>query len=285
MATVPYIMPSELLAESAGAIDFTTLYPTSPLSMEQKLAKLCREVSDTIDDICGKYVYSARKKYTLRASEDTESAISTERMQAMLNSRGELLFIANYRPIITVTSFLWAPVTVPVISMEPVDLELVSVEGRDIIATGMWEVFRYSDLRITVTYVNGFPNTLLSSNVAGGADTLVVDDITGFRVGDDVEIMDDLGEGLTVSAIDTTTRTLTFNETLVGPHAAGVRITEIPRSVHRAAIYLAWDVAQSHARQGLAIAKLGLMGGEEIERPINFKKEAMDRLQPYILTP
>jgi len=285
MSSVPYILPAELLAESGG-VDFSGLYPESQLSPDQKLVKLCREVTDLVDDICGKYVYTSRKKYVLRATEDTESSITTDRDQVMVDKLGQLVFISNYRPVRSVTQMTYNPVAAPTqVNIIPIDY--VYIDGRDIIVTGMWEYMRSQAMRITATYVNGFPNTLLTNPVSSGASTAVVDDVTGFLVGDVVEVMDDLAEGMTVTAVNAGTKTLTFAEQFAGNHAAGIRVTEIPRTVWRAAVWLCWDIAQSHTRQTLTIASLDLMGGDQIERPVNYFKRAVNLLQEhgYILTP
>lgn len=286
MSVVPYILPKELLAESAG-VDFSSLYPESMLTPEQKLMKVCREVTETLDDICGKYVYTSRKKYVLRSTEDTEADVTSERNQCVINHLGQLVFICNYRPVRSVTSVKWGAVTVAPQDMSVAPAGNVFIDGRDVVVTGMWESVRYIPVRVAVTYVNGFPNTVLTADAAAGQKLAVVDDLTGFMVGDVVEVMDDLAEGMTITAINVGTKTLTFAENFVGTHLTGVRLTEIPRTVHRAAMWLAWDIAQSHNRQAMSIAHMDLMGGQQIMHPVNYFKRAVDLLQDhgYILTP
>lgn len=281
---VPYILPAELIAESEAGVDWTKVYPKVGFTTEQKIMKVCREVTDTIDKICNGYAYNNTKRYMLGASEDTEIAYTDERVQAMIDTRGQLLFIATFRPITSVTAFRYSSVTVQALnSMQTVDPTLVTFEGRDIKSAGLYEIYRGGSLRVAVTYVNGFPNTLLTNAATAAAATVTVDDIMGVRVGDNLEVMDDPAEGIIVNSI--AGNVITLSSPLVAAHAAGVRITAIPRDITRAAVLLAWDIAQSHAREALAIAKLGLMGGDSIRQPTNFYKDATERLQPYILTP
>lgn len=281
---VPYILPYELINESEGGVNWDKVYPRVGLTTEQKIMKVCREVTDTIDKICGGYAYNMTKKYMLGASEDTEVAYTDERMQAMIDTRGQLLFIATFRPIISVTAMRYSPVTVQALAdMQTIDTDLVTFEGRDIKSTGLYSIYGGQPLKVAVTYINGFANTQLTSPVIASATTMTVDNVVGIAEGDTLEIMDDPAEGPTVLSI--AGHVLTLSAGLAAAHAAGIRITAIPRDITRAAVYLAWDIAQAHAREAMAIAKLGLMGGDEIKGPTNFYKLAEDRLSPYILTP
>lgn len=283
MEVVPYILPDELLRESSGSVDFTKVYPSDSVTTEEKLLRLCREVSDTVDMICGKQVYNQSQRYVLRASETTESSITSQREKAGIDIYGNLFFIASYRPIFGVTGFGYGTIPTALDDLSEVGLSYVSTEGRIITAHGQYERFREYDLRVQVSYVNGFPNTLLDSDAAATATTITLGDATGLYAGGELEIMDDPAEGVLVSSVAGNVVTLTAP--LEYDHAEGVRVTGIPRDVYRACVFLAWDTVQTHAREGLAISRLGLMGGDEITHPVNMYKLACERLQPYILTP
>lgn len=285
-----YITPAELSALGPPlGINWSSLFPGTgePGGAEQQL---CLAVSNTIDKIVRAGVYGAADKpYVLRAAPTTETATTAERIRALIDFDGNLIFRATYQPVLSVTAASFIPVLGGG-SDTPTALNLDSmwIEGRDIAWIGTFAQFQHSPLRVSVTYLNGYANGLLTAPVTAGQSTVTVDDATGFVAGQAVWLYDVPAEELQVASV--AGNVVTLSAPLANDHAAGLRLSALEPVVQVAALYLVKDLLAVRAQSGLAAARNtpGTTQTPQKSQPAqltDWYAKAKELLSDYILTP
>jgi hypothetical protein len=152
---------------------------------------------------------------------------------------------------VTVTSGYYEP-EVPVIGIYgSVAPDSAAQGGQAIIVGGGfidWQLSR-NGYAIKVTYINGYPHTVLTSAVLAGATSLPVQDTTGWAIQNYFDtytgatgIIKDSGNQETVQVSAASTTSGPGNLTVPAityPHPAGTIITTLPASIEQACIFFA----------------------------------------------
>lgn len=308
----PYIYPREILAAPTGNDWSKFLGTTDPTLQEYRLWDICKTVSDTSDQICrSKLMVQAtdNKDYVLRASINTEQAITLERERAIVDEYGNLVFLVTYRPIITVTDMtyiaapgngmtLGAPFHVPIQDMYWEDRK-ISAEGNfgwgvgsyySGWGTGLWGGYAAVPLRVSVTYINGFPNTMLVGDVEADDTSIEVEDATGIVAGNQLNLYDIPFEIVEVDAsYDGVSTTIPLAYSLSYDHTSGLRVSTLDSNHRQAMIWLVMDLMQMRSQQGVVAARaIPGFSGQGHAVPLgasDYYMKATEYLGRYILTP
>lgn len=276
------------------------------VSTPADMIALCRAVTQTVDNITAKNLFTGiNKPYVLRASTNTEYAVTSERERVMIDKNQNLSFIVQFRPIIQVLGMTYQGVpgnglntTQNVI---PINADDLYFEGRMIVAFGFgigsipsstgWGYgylgdFGSSPLRVSVTYINGFPNTQLIASANSGDTQIQVDDPTGIMPGDNVTIYDTDPEDIVVNQLYVPgSPTVLLANSLMNNHSSGVRVSELGDDLRLACVWLAMHIVQSRGQSGTTPTRKTLGTGAVPMGSSNFYEMALDLLDQYILTP
>jgi hypothetical protein len=252
-----YLSPLEL-AQSPTGIPWTALVAELGVPTAAALQQYyCSTVSAMIDNYVGKDVYAGSRPYQLHASDDTETALTDEAKQTFIDSHGDLIFLARYRPIINVLSGSLVPsVGSGQTGGQPIPFVMSDVEweGREIIHYGPFRQFE-GPLRVSVTYIDGFGNAVLTADQAIGAASIPLDDLTGFTPGQELTVYDMPPEEVFVASTFVPARgpgNLPLVSGIVGAHKAGIRVSALGDDAKQAAIFLVQHLVQT---RGLAQAQ------------------------------
>jgi len=278
-----YLTPQELINGNTG-INWAQMFAGD---LDSALQRICQTVSSVIDNETGKFVFGPTKPYVLRCSQDTESAITSERIRTMVTAEGDLIFRATFRPVKELISMKYFPV-VGHGSSSPTPTTVsdkdIYIEGRDVHAiTGLtWT----APVHVEIEYINGLVNTYLGLKVEGGASTLTLTDPIGLLPGDELTIYDTYPERVRVNStyVKGSTTVPLVNPVLVD-HAKETRVSEMGSDLQQAAIWFAVDLIQSRGQQGAVAARQTLGTGAVPYGVTNFYYRAKRLLDNYILTP
>lgn len=142
------------------------------------------------------------------------------------------------------------------------------------------DYIQHIPLMITFTYVNGYPNTVISGATLAGVTTLTVKDATGIIAGNTLTVYDSMNtEDVTVDSVAGNTLTL------VGPteyeHVDGVSISAIPPAVKEACLIFATYLIHQRGQTAIKAAPNGpyqVSTGKEATVDIDM---AYQMLKPY----
>jgi hypothetical protein len=128
-------------------------------------------------------------------------------------------------------------------------------------ALGFSGGIRYtSEQFVTMTYVNGYANTLLTANSSAGATSLTVSDRTGFLPGQQFQIYDGTAtELLKVSAsfVPTTgAGAVTLDAACVNAHTAGISVSALPPAIKQAAIHVTSSILKGRGTSAIVMGQL-----------------------------
>jgi hypothetical protein len=146
------------------------------------------------------------------------------------------------------------------------------------------QVWGSSGYQLIISYVNGWPNSSLTSDVAEGAVTLNVDDTTGFLPGARFTFFDGAytEQAVVASAsTDSGPGTLTLALSLTYEHILGTLVSGMPSSVQQACIYLATYVALTRGATAIAMPPARGVSGSGNSPDDFLVKEANRLLTPY----
>lgn len=306
-----YITPLELRSAPTGNDWLKSLNVSGQPMEDYNLLSICQVVSDEVDNICNKLVFNPTEKdYVLRASVNTETGNTRDRDTALIDEYGNLTFIATFRPIISVTSLTVIPIPgngmmggVPFV----IPPNQIFWQGREVSAVGYfsgavgwgwgswgwgggWSGYTEVPLRVALTYINGFPNTTLASDASAAATSLVMMDPTGILPGAELRIYDIPPERVVVaSTYDGVSSTIPLAYPITYAHVAGVRVSELGADLQQACIWLAMDLIQSRAQQGVTAARQlpGFSGAGKavVMGATDYYWKAEGLISKYILTP
>jgi len=254
--STPYITIAEY-KQAPTAVDVDDLVGGGSAAVnDQELANCVSRASSWIDAHCGQ---------VLAATQDTES------FRARVSRDGFLKVHPRYSPILELQSLSFGstPTTQSAIDVTTAWLENMSVvipvggssssfKG----SLGFNGSFGYNtDQFVTMTYTNGYANTVTTATATSGATSLVVSDLTGFIAGAQFAIYDaDKTELLKVSNSFTPTTgagTLTLQNATQYAHAtAGVSVSALPPAVKQAAIYMTNVILKSRGTPAIAMNQL-----------------------------
>ena len=111
---------------------------------------------------------------------------------------------------------------------------------------------------IQYTYINGYPNTVLTANASAGTSTITVKNVTGM-VGQTLTIYDaDLTEDVVILSVLGNVVTLTA-PTLFA-HVIGIPVSALPDSVKQAAVLLTAYLIKQRGAIAVAMGETTIQG-------------------------
>jgi hypothetical protein len=138
-----------------------------------------------------------------------------------------------------------------------------------------------------VTYVNGYPNTMLMATVAAGATSIVVDSAVGIYPGTTMMIYDDFPgvEQITVApSYIAGATTLPLVAPLIGGHSKNVSVSSLPPAIKQAVISLTSCLIKTRGNLALVMAGINAGAGtieDKTDGAVDDLGIAMDLLEPF----
>ena len=253
--STPYVTIAEF-KQAPTAVDVDDLVGGGTQAInDQELSNVVARASSWIDAYCGQ---------VLAATTDTEAS------RARINRQGMLTIHPRYSPITEVVSLSYGPL--PSL-MASVDVSTLWIESQSIVfpIQGFSQAFsgpiqfagNYSTTQeqfVTMTYVNGYANTLLSASVAASVTSLPVLDLAGFVPNAQFEIYDGSNtELLTVASTFVPTSgqgNLTLQSATAYSHAKSISVSALPPAVKQAAIYVTSAILKARGNASLVMGTL-----------------------------
>jgi hypothetical protein len=228
----------------------------------------------------------------LHATSQTEIGRSTRSphpgCKVWTDRDGWLNFRTDTLPVLSVTASAWSYLNVP-LAWSPIPAGNWWIEGTYpqryhlIEASQDWTSVRQNPTLVSVSYVSGWFNAVLTVQVSAGAGvSLPVDSSLGAAVGDTVTIFDGAAyEQCTVSAVPDPTHVVVSS--LAHAHEPGVPVSEVPYDV-RHAVLLACTWAAKHPRGSEALEMRGAGGSVSSSGKAPDEEMAMAELllEPFI---
>jgi hypothetical protein len=304
----PYITP-RLLTQASTGVQWSTIPPAArgsgnPGAQTAELANICARATALVDEAVAQ---------PLRATIDTLPLYGPGvRVGAPQNGCGPATLIMTRWPVLEVVSvqvarnclpYVWATVPADLYQPQnpPVGLygstapTAAAEGGQGVLVSSQYVNWEYgrNGLAIQVQYVNGWPHCGLTSAVVLGAESLPVDDCTGWAITSPLTgytgatgTVYDAGnqEVVQVTGASATQGpgTLTLAAPLQAAHAAGTMVSTLPQSVVWAAIL--FGAAQALTRGATTTGVLQAPGGKSEGgqvRAVSLRKQACEILQPY----
>lgn len=298
----PYITPDQLTREPLG-VAWSSLVPrgSSPQDLNVVLIDICQQASGDADGYCNQ---------PLRATLNTETLRGPDFRVTVDNHTGEARCLMSRSPILQVTAVqiaasstyprTWTAVPagmfepeIPVIGMYGTSSPSDSGEGGQGVLIAPGYVNRRlgrNGFRVQVSYINGWPHTSLTVKAAAGANTLTVDDCTGWApvaagsfgaVG--IVFDGGLQEAVTVTAASVASGpgTLTLSANLAYAHNAGVMVSTMPAQIRWACALLAASQALTRGATTTTIHTTGGGAAAGSPAPEALTSEAELKLHPF----
>lgn len=241
----------------------------------------------------------------LGATTDSEEVWTQTGRKAGIDKSGYLWLFANFNPIVSVSSFQYGypqvggtSWTIPSAS----DVMITGPQKNKLIYPGMFERFNTPPIIVQVTYVNGYPNTLLdgSTKVSAGATSIPVKDCTGMIAGSKLWIYDQGNTELVTVAstwvqstgaanVDLASATL-FDHSPVpratataGQQIYDISVSALPPEVKQAALLVVKSIVEKRGTNALVMGKTGGTSGKSSQekQTEEFPPEADDILIPF----
>lgn len=251
----PYLTVAEY-KQAPTAIDVDDLVGGGTAAInDQELLNVIGRASSWIDSHCGQ---------VLASTQDTDS------LRASIDRRGFLKIHPRYWPVTEVVSLSYG--SLPSL-MASVSASACWIEQESIVLplqglnTSFMGAIQFSgnysatqEQFVTVTYVNGWPNTTLSASVTVGASVIAVKDRTGFTPGSQFQIYDGASTELCEVASSFTTARGAGNVTISSPltyqHAASMSVSSLPPAIKQAAIYVTSAILKARGNAALVMQTL-----------------------------
>ena len=242
--STPYLTVAEY-KQSPTAVDVNDLVSNGSAALnDAELANVIARASSWMDAHCGQ---------VLAATQDTES------FRARVSRDGFLRLHPRYWPIINVVSasFGSAPSMMQTLDVTTAWLEPMAVvfpvAGNGSRWMGSLQLppayAPNGEQFVTITYWNGYANTLISASVSAGATSITVADRTGFVPGQQFYIYD----GATTEVVKVSSSHVPATGAgavglaagTTAAHATGLSVSALPPSIKQAAIYMTNVVLKS----------------------------------------
>jgi hypothetical protein len=284
--------------ESLGAqgVDAGVLYvtpvefalsPFAPLLPEgwsaAQVEALLRAASAQADRYC---------RRVFQATVNTETLVAQETPRCIITPEGLVRLHVRDDPVLAVLSASWQGLAAGAVPAAFEAAALRSGTENVIWIAADFRAYRGSRQRIqiTVSYVNGYPNSRLVAPAAAGATSVAVRDATGMQPGVLLRLVDGADETARVAAASG--NVLTLAAPLAADHAAGAGITALPDDVRLAVCYLAADLLADARGQGAAEFRLGDLQMSLRDRQSRdpghsagpYAKRAHQLLEPFVRT-
>lgn len=304
----PYVTP-EILTSAPTGISWSTIPPGRDVTFEQRLAEqsnICQRASSQVDAYCNQ---------VLRASIDNEQYSGPHFRMTIQNGTGNTRMILQRWPILQVLSVQVASNAVfprqftslsanmwdiewPPLGLYGTNAPASAGEGGQsiVLAPGAtsWCLGRHGYL-VRVSYINGWPHTGLTSNAVSGAQTIQVDDCTGWAITSEATgvtgatgTVYDSGsqEVIQVTAASAAAGpgTLSLAKPLTFNHDTGTMVTTLPQSVMWATILICTGIALTRGATSTTIQTIpggGGAGGGGAKEPSDLTGEAELLLNPF----
>ena len=253
--STPYVTIAEF-KQAPTAIDVDDLVGGGTAAInDQELSNVIARASSWIDSHCGQ---------VLASTEDTEA------LRATVDRRGFLKIHPRYWPITQVVSLSYGPL--PNL-MASVDVSTLWIEQETIVfpIQGFSSAFlgpiqftgNYSTTQeqfVEVTYINGYPNTVLSASVTASVSSLPVTDLTGFSPGQRFSIFDGSNTEIVRVALSHVPAegagSLTLHAPTVYSHLTGVNASAMPPAIKQAAIYVTSALLKARGNAALVMQSI-----------------------------
>ena len=279
--STPYLTIAEF-KQAPTAIDVDDLVGggTSAIN-DQELANVIARASSWMDSYCGQ---------VLSSTTDTEAS------RGRISRQGFLTIHPRFSPVTEVVSMSYGPL--PNL-MTAIDVSTLWIESQSVVfpIQGFSTAFsgpiqfsgNYSTTQeqfITMTYVNGYANTLLSASVAASVSTLPVTDLAGFTPSHQFVIYDGAStEVLTVASSFVATSgagNLPLTAATAYTHAKGISVSALPPAVKQAAIYITAAILKARGNASLVMTSLN-PSQVQMANPsaANDLEAAWDLLKPF----
>lgn len=254
LLSTPYLTLQEF-KNAPTAVKYDNLVPGgTPDQQDAELANLIARASSWMDTYC----------YQVLAA-----TTQTEQMRCRLGSDGTLRLFPRYFPIreVSAVGMGASPDTVTALTLgtnvwvqdRAIDISQASGSlGSDLSGMprpGGW-------VYITVTYVAGFPNTVLTAEVTG-AVSLPVKDATGILPGDYIGVYDDTNGIQMPQVADTwvpTTGPANVPVTSNVTAADGIAVSALPPAIKQACIYVTTSLLKSRGSSAIQLATTTKVG-------------------------
>lgn len=255
LSSAPYLTVAEY-KQAPTAIDVDDLVGggTSAIN-DQELLNVIGRASSWIDSYCGQVI---------GATQDTEAS------RGFISRTGFLTVHPRYWPVLEVTALSYGPLPTLLASVSVGDLW---IEQQSVVfpIQGFSQAFagpiqfrgNYGTTQeqfISITYVNGYPNTTMSASVGASVTSLPVADLTGFLPGMRFTIYDaDKTEICTVASSFTTAQgagNLTLASGLQYSHALGISVSDMPAGIKQAAIFVTSAILKARGNAALVMQSL-----------------------------
>jgi hypothetical protein len=273
----PYITPAMLTAAPTG-ISWSTI-PERNATPQQQLAEqlnICARATAMVDGYCNQPLRATIDVESLQGPGEFRCQNYPTGVTRLLLSRGPVVAVISGR-VSSAAAFPPSWSDIPANQFRP-EKPLLGVYGTTapgtsggggqsvLLAPGWvtWLLGR-SGCWVEATYLNGWPHASLTAAATAGANTIAVDDITGW-VGAVGNLYDGgQQESVAVTAVTPTVSgaisgpgSLTLATTLSYSHSDGVLVSALPQSVQQSAIY--FGIAQALTRGATATAVQSLSG-------------------------
>jgi hypothetical protein len=222
---------------------------------DQELANVIGRASSWIDSYCGQ---------VLSSTTDTETS------RGRINRQGFLTIHPRFSPVTEVVSLSYGPLPSLLTS---VDVSTLWIESQSVVfpiqgfSTAFSGPIQFSgnysisqEQFISMTYVNGYANTLLSASVAASVSSLPVTDLAGFTPNHQFVIYDGAStEILTVASSFVPASgagNLTLSSAIAYTHAKGISVSALPPAVKQAAIFVTSAILKARGNAALVMQTL-----------------------------
>jgi len=253
--STPYLTIAEF-KQAPTAVDVDDLVGGGTQAInDQELTNVIGRASSWIDSYCGQVL---------------ASTTDTEAMRARVDRRGFLMVHPRYSPITELVALSYGSLPS---NMASVSASTAWIENQSIVIPlqGMSTAFmgpiqfsgNYSTSQeqfISVTYVNGYANTVLTASVSASATSLPVVDLAGFLPNNQFQVYDGSStELLTVAASFVAVSgpgSLPLARPVAYPHLAGISVSALPPAVKQAAIYVTSAILKARGNATLVMGSL-----------------------------
>lgn len=279
--STPYLTVDEF-KQAPTAVDVDDLVGSGSAAVnDQELANVIARASSWIDSYCGQ---------VLAATVDTET------MRGRVSRDGFLRVHPRYWPVIEVVSASYGSNPTLMNTLDPttawIEQEAVVFPLQGIAASflGAIQFSRvYSataEQFISMTYVNGYANTMLSANVSLGATSIAVKDATGLLPNQKFMIYESDTTELCVVASSFVpvqgAATVPLASGLEHSHNAGVNVSALPPAVKQAAIFMTSVILKARGNATLVMGTLTpSQFMEKNPSAMNDYQSALELLKPY----
>jgi hypothetical protein len=253
--STPYLTIAEF-KQAPTAVDVDDLVGGGTQGInDQELTNVIGRASSWIDSYCGQVL---------------ASTTDTEALRARVDRRGFLMVHPRYSPITELVALSYGSLPS---NMASVSASTAWIESQSIIIPlqGMSTAFmgpiqfsgNYSTSQeqfVSVTYVNGYANTVLSASVSASATAVPVLDLAGFLPNNQFQVYDGSStELLTVNASFVATSgpgSLPLATAVAYTHAKGISVSALPPAVKQAAIYVTSAILKARGNATLVMGSL-----------------------------